>query len=83
MSRYETCCHQSVGSSIQLTTRGLLDIHRQDNTNHGFWYTSYGALVGMGKSQMLAPSRRFESCQTSALSTELTPTSEYLEILNL
>ena len=45
--RKETRCGH-IGYSYRLTARVLLyaPSHRQDNTYHGLWYTSSGALAG-------------------------------------
>ena len=54
--REETrCCH--MGYSFSLAARDLLYIpsHRQNNTYHSPYYTSYGALVGTGNSSMGSP----------------------------
>ena len=54
--RKETrCCH--IGYSYRLTARVLLyaPSHRQDNTYHGLWYTSRGALAGTRNSSMGPP----------------------------
>ena len=51
--RKETCsCH--IGYSYRLTARVLLyaPSHRHDNTYHGLWYTSRGALAGTRNSSM-------------------------------
>ena len=40
-------------SRLAARVRLYASSHRQDNTNHGFWYTSRGALAGtrtIGKS---------------------------------
>ena len=49
--REETQCHH-MGYSFWLTARVLLyaPSYRQDNTYHGLWYTSRGALAGMRNS---------------------------------
>ena len=46
--RKETRCRH-IGYSYRLTARVLLyaPSHRQDNTYHGLWYTSRGALAGI------------------------------------
>ena len=46
--RKETRCRHT-GYSYRLTARVLLyaPSHRQDNTYHGLWFTSRGALAGM------------------------------------
>ena len=46
--REETRCHH-MGYSFRLAARVLLYVssHRQDNTYHGLFYTSCGALAGM------------------------------------
>ena len=46
--REETQCHH-MGYSFRLAARVLLyaSSHRQDNTYHGLFYTSCGALAGM------------------------------------
>ena len=46
--RKETRCRH-IGYSFRLTARVLLyaSSHRQDNTYHGLYYTSRGALAGM------------------------------------
>ena len=51
--RKETRCHH-IGYSYRLTARVLLyaPSHRQDNTYHGLYYTSRGALAGMRNSLM-------------------------------
>ena len=43
---------RNMGYSFRLTTRVLLyaSSHRQDNTCHGLYYTSHGALAGMRNS---------------------------------
>ena len=48
--RNETRCRH-IGYSYQLTARVLLyaPSQRQDNTYHGLWYTSHGALAGTRK----------------------------------
>ena len=56
IAREETrCCH--MGCSFQLTARVLLyaPSHRQDNTYHGFCYTSRGALAGRRNNSMGPP----------------------------
>ena len=54
----ETCRHH-MGYSFRLTARVLLyaSSHRQDNTYHGLWYTSRGALAGSRNSSMGRPWR--------------------------
>ena len=54
--RKETCCRHIV-YSYRLTVRVLLyaPSHRQDNTYHGLWYTSRGALAGARNSSMGPP----------------------------
>ena len=54
--RKETRCRH-IGCSYRLTARALLyaPSHRQDNTNHGFCYTSRGALAGTRNSSMGPP----------------------------
>ena len=49
------CCH--IGYSYRLTARVLLyaPSHRQDNTYHGLYYTSRGALAGRRNSSMGPP----------------------------
>ena len=51
--RKETRCRH-IGYSYRLTARALLyaPSHRQDNTYHGFCYTSRGALAGTRNSPM-------------------------------
>ena len=51
--RKETRCRH-IGYSYRLTARVLLyaPSHRQDNTYHGLYYTSRGALAGMRNSSM-------------------------------
>ena len=46
-----------IGYSYRLTARVLLyaPSHRQDNTYHGLWYTSHGALAGTRNSSMGPP----------------------------
>ena len=55
--REETRCH--MGYSFWLAARVLLYVpsHRQDNTYHGFCYTSCGALAGTRNSSMGPPWR--------------------------
>ena len=53
IAREETCrCH--IGYSFRLAARVLLHAssHRQDNTYHGLYYTSRGALAGTRNSSM-------------------------------
>ena len=47
----------NIGYSYRLTARVLLyaPSHRQDNTYHGLWYTSCGALAGTRNSSMGPP----------------------------
>ena len=47
VTREETLCRH-IGYSFRLAARALLyaSSHRQDNTYHGLWYTSRGALDG-------------------------------------
>ena len=54
--RKETHCRH-IGYSYQLTARILLyaPSHRQDNTYHGLWYTSRGALAGSLKGMQSSP----------------------------
>ena len=54
--RKETRCRH-MGYSYRLTARVLLyaPSHRQDNTYHGLWYTSRGALAGTRNSSMGPP----------------------------
>ena len=54
--RKETRCRH-IGYSYRLTARVLLyaPSHRQDNTYHGLWYTSHGALAGTRNSSMGPP----------------------------
>ena len=54
--RKETRCRH-IGYSYRLTARVLLyaPSHRQDNTYHGLWYTSRGALAGTRNSSMGPP----------------------------
>ena len=54
--RKETRCRH-IGYSYRLTARVLLyaPSHKQDNTYHGFCYTSRGALVGTRNSSMGPP----------------------------
>ena len=54
--RKETC-RRHMGYSYRLTARVLLYAasHRQDNTYHGFCYTSRGALAGTRNSSMGPP----------------------------
>ena len=56
--REETRCSH-MGYSFRLTARVLLyaSSHRQDNTYHGLWYTSRGALAGSRNSSMGRPWR--------------------------
>ena len=51
--RKETRCRH-IGYSYRLAARGLLyaPSHRQDNTYHGLYYTSRGALAGTRNSSM-------------------------------
>ena len=51
--RKETRCHH-IGYSYRLAARDLLyaPSHRQDNTYHGLYYTSRGALAGTRNSSM-------------------------------
>ena len=51
--RKETCCRH-IGYSYRLAARDLLyaPSHRQDNTYHGLYYTSRGALAGTRNSSM-------------------------------
>ena len=46
-AREETCCRH-MGYSFHLAERVILyaPSHRQNNTYHGLWYTSRGALAG-------------------------------------
>ena len=72
----ETRCRH-IGYSLRLTARVLLyaPSHRQDNTYHGLWYTSRGALVGTRNSSMDPPHegsiRRPIAPWANALTTEL------------
>ena len=74
--RKETRCHH-IGYSYRLTARVLLyaSSHRQDNTYHGLYYTSHGALAGMRNSSMGPPHegsiRRPIAPWANALTTEL------------
>ena len=54
--RKETRCRH-IGYSYRLTARVLLyaPSHKQDNTYHGLWYTSRGALAGARNSSMGPP----------------------------
>ena len=54
--RWKTRCRH-IGYSYRLTARVLLyaPSHRQDNTYHGLWYTSCGALAGTRNSSMGPP----------------------------
>ena len=54
--RKETRCRH-IGYSYRLTARVLLyaPSHRQDNTYHGLYYTSRGALAGTRNSSMGSP----------------------------
>ena len=54
--RKETRCRH-IGYSYRLTARVILyaPSHRQDNTYHGLWYTSRGALAGTRNSSMGPP----------------------------
>ena len=54
--RKETRCRH-IGYSYRLAARVLLyaPSHRQDNTYHGLWYTSRGALAGTRNSSMGPP----------------------------
>ena len=54
--RKETRCRH-IGYSYRLTARFFLyaPSHRQDNTYHGLWYTSRGALAGARNSSMGPP----------------------------
>ena len=54
--RKETRCRH-IGYSYRLAARVLLyaPSHRQDNTYHGLWYTSHGALAGTRNSSMGPP----------------------------
>ena len=54
--RKETRCRR-IGYSYRLTARFLLyaPSHRQDNTYHGLWYTSSGAMAGTRNSSMGPP----------------------------
>ena len=51
--RKETCCRH-IGYFYRLTARVLLyaPSHRQDNTYHGLYYTSRGALAGTRNSSV-------------------------------
>ena len=56
IAREETRCRHG-GYSFRLAARVLLyaSFHRQDNTYHGLWYTSRGALAGTRNSSMGSP----------------------------
>ena len=58
IARKETRCHH-MGYSFRLVAWVLLyaSSHRQDNTYHGFCYTSHGALAGTRNSSMGSPWR--------------------------
>ena len=76
--REETRCHH-IGYSYRLTARVLLytPSHRQDNTYHGFCYTSCGALAGTRNSSMGPPHegsiRRPIAPWANTLTSELCP----------
>ena len=56
--------------SFRLTARVLLyaPSHRQDNTYHGFWYTSRGALAGTRNSSMGSTPWRIDPTTHSTMS---------------
>ena len=56
IAREETRCHH-LGYSFRIGARVLLYVpfHRQDNTFHGFCYTSRGTLAGTRNSSMGPP----------------------------
>ena len=74
--REETQCHH-IGYSFWLAARVILyaSSHRQDNSYHGLWYTSHGALAGTRNSSMGPPHegsiRRPIQPWVNALTTEL------------
>ena len=74
--RKETRCRH-IGYSFRLTARVLLyaPSHRQDNTYHGLFYTSRGALAGTRNSSMGSPHegsiRRPIARWANALTTDL------------
>ena len=74
--RKETRCRH-MGYSFRLTAKVILyaPSYRQDNTYHGLWYTSRGALAGTRNSSMGPPHegsiRRPIAPWANALTTEL------------
>ena len=83
--REETRCRH-IGYSYRLTARVLLyaPSHRQDNTYHGFCYTSRGALAGTRNSSMGPPHEgsirpciyALNSSRLSGQQTKSTPRAE-------
>ena len=74
MSLEETRCRLFMGYSFRKAARDLLYAfsHRQDNTYHGLWYTSRGALVGTEKSPIDGFTEEVRSCDRGTSSERST-----------